>query len=222
MALVGCAGPRVELPAAHYPRPQGPADARSAGVLVYTPPPAPDPKAGPLTLPHALPGSAAPPLATPKFDKDVPQAEREAAVQKAFPALTPVAHAEPPAGEPLTLADLRQMAAAHSPVLRRAAAEADASCGQVIQAGLYPNPTVGYQTDQVQPGLKIPEGSSRQAGQQGGFVNQLIKTSRELKLALGGEFSYVGNRGRARALKPAWPRRTPSTSRCWWRGRRSR
>ena len=183
VALAGCAGPR--LPAAHYPPPSGPPDTRAVGVLTDPPPrPPPDPKAGPLALPPSLPGAAAPPLVPPKFDKDTPQAEREAAVRKAFPALTPVGAAEPPAGAPLTLADLRQLAAAHSPVLRRAAAEADAAHGQVIQAGLHPNPTVGYQADAVQPWLRVPEGSTASgAGQQGGYVNQLIKTAGKLKLA---------------------------------------
>ena len=182
-ALAGCAGPR--LPAAHYPPRQGPPDAHAAGVLTYTPPrPTPDPKAGPFDLPQSLPGAAAPPIAPPKFDKDAPQTEREAAVRKLYPALSPVGHLDAPAGEPLTLADLRQMAATYSPVLRRAAAEADAAYGQVIQAGLHPNPTVGYQADAVQPALRVPEGvAGSGGGQQGGFVNQLIKTAGKLKLA---------------------------------------
>ncbi|MFO0797104.1 MAG: TolC family protein [Gemmataceae bacterium] len=181
--LAGCAGPR--LPTAHYPHSQGPPDAHAAGVLTYAPRPAPpgDPKAGPFDLPPGLPG-AGPPIAPPTFGKDTPQAEREAAVRKLYPALTPVGHLDAPPGEPLSLADLRAMAAAHSPVLRRAAAEADAAYGQVIQAGLYPNPTVGYQADQIQPALRIPEGvKGNGAGQQGGYVNQLIKTAGKLKLA---------------------------------------
>jgi cobalt-zinc-cadmium efflux system outer membrane protein len=69
-------------------------------------------------------------------------------------------------------------------VLRRAAAEAEAAYGQVVQAGLYPNPTAGYQVDQWQPWLRsLPFPTSSGAGQQGGFVNQLIKTAGKLRLA---------------------------------------
>jgi cobalt-zinc-cadmium efflux system outer membrane protein len=54
-------------------------------------------------------------------------------------------------------------------------AEAEAAYGQVVQAGLHPNPTVGYQVDQWQPRLNN--------GQQGAFVNQIIKTAEKLPLA---------------------------------------
>ena len=54
----------------------------------------------------------------------------------------------------------------------------------MIQAGLYPNPTLGYQVDQWQPNLPVPPGSSISGkGQQGGFINQLIKTAGKLKYA---------------------------------------
>ncbi len=189
VAFAGCAGPHTRLPAGHYPPPQGSPDAATAGVLAHAPPrPAPPPldvKGKPFELPPQLPGGGAPILVPPPFNKDTPQTEREAAVRKAYPALTPVAKWDGPAGgAPLTLADLRQLAAANSPVLRRAAAEADAVYGQVIQAGLHPNPTVGYQADQIQPSLRVPAASNGSgAGQQGGFVNALIKTAGKLKLA---------------------------------------
>jgi cobalt-zinc-cadmium efflux system outer membrane protein len=53
------------------------------------------------------------------------------------------------------------------------------SYGQVIQAGLHPNPTIGYEADQWQPG----PGSKHNAGQQGAFVSQLIKFPGKLSLA---------------------------------------
>ncbi len=192
VALAGCTGTKVHLPVGSYPAPLGPPDAQAAGVMAVlptTPPAAPPPAGGkgrPFELPDKLPGASAPPLAQPRFDKDTPQADRDAAVRKAYPELTTVAGKEPgPAdARPVSLADLRQLAAANSPVLRRASAEADATYGQVIQAGLYPNPTVGYQGDQIQPALRLPEGSTASgSGQQGGFVNQLIKTAGKLRLA---------------------------------------
>jgi cobalt-zinc-cadmium efflux system outer membrane protein len=84
----------------------------------------------------------------------------------------------------MSLADLTQLARANNPTVKQAQANADAAYGQVIQAGLHPNPTVGYQADQVQPGLRIPPGATFSgAGQQGGFINQLIKTAGKLTLA---------------------------------------
>jgi len=151
------------------------------------PPPAPpaDPtKKPPFELPPTLPGANATPVVPPKFDKDTPAEERNRKVKEAYPDLTPVAATAPPGGQPVSLADLTQLARANSPAIRKTLADAEASYGQVIQAGLHPNPTVGYQADQVQPSLRIPPGATFSgAGQQGGYVNQLIKTAGKLTLA---------------------------------------
>ena len=45
----------------------------------------------------------------------------------------------------------------------------------MIQAGLHPNPTVGYQGDQIN--------AANTAGQQGAYVEQTIKTGGKLQLA---------------------------------------
>jgi cobalt-zinc-cadmium efflux system outer membrane protein len=101
-------------------------------------------------------------------------------VQAAYPSLTPIgASLAEGSGSPMSLADLQQLALTNSPVLRQAEASADAAYGLAIQAGLHPNPTAGYQVDQWQPGPK-PEHNS---GQQGFFINQLIKTAGKLSLA---------------------------------------
>lgn len=189
VGCAGCAGPRVVLPAGYLPPPSAVPDFQSAAVL--TPPPGGPTAPGGrprLELHGTLPGAAAPPIAPPKFAPNTPAAEKEKAIRAAFPQLTPVGATGvvPPAadGRALSLTDLQQMAAANSPVLQRAAADAQAAYGPVIQAGLHPNPTVGYQVDQWQPRLRIPEGSTASgAGQQGGFVNQLIKTGGKLTLA---------------------------------------
>lgn len=207
VALTGCMGRGVTLPAGHRPPVVGPADLRTAGVLDALPrgltPATPDPAAPkqapkpdkqpdqppgkqPFELPAGLPGASAPPIVPPQFAKDTPQAEREKAVRAVYPQVTPAAATElaPPDAPPLALADLQQIAAENSPVVRRAVADVEAAYGQVVQAGLYPNPTAGYQVDQWQPSLRIPPGSTGSgAGQQGGFINQLIKTAGKLGLA---------------------------------------
>ncbi|HZQ92513.1 MAG TPA: TolC family protein [Terriglobales bacterium] len=82
----------------------------------------------------------------------------------------------PPQGPALSLAALEEMAAANNPTLKQAAAEVRAAEGRKQQAGLYPNPTVGY------TGEEIAGGPSR-AGQQGFFVQQEIVLGGKLGLS---------------------------------------
>jgi cobalt-zinc-cadmium efflux system outer membrane protein len=157
-----------------------PLDVNASQVADQTPPPAPRPPTdlgtGPakLQLPPDLPGTEAPPLQLPP---DRPG--REQALNKLFPPLPSVGPdvtpAPGPEGQPLTLADLQRMAVSTNPLIRQAAADVEAARGAALQAGLYPNPTVGYEGDQV--------GSAGSAGQQGAFVDQVIKTGGKLKLA---------------------------------------
>src|SRR5207253_2727539 len=116
---------------------------------------------GKLQLPPDLPGTEAPPLQLPS---DRPG--REQALTKLFPPLPSVGPdltpAPGPDGQPLTLADLQRMAVSTNPLIRQASADVEAARGGALQAGLYPNPTVGYEGDQV--------GSAGTAGQQGAFV----------------------------------------------------
>jgi cobalt-zinc-cadmium efflux system outer membrane protein len=190
----GCAGRPVCLPPGHLPPAAAPADANTAGVLVGpTAPPEPlppksadPPGKSPFELPRGLPGTATADFTPPRFAANAPASERERAVVAAYPKVTPVTPAglTVPDAAPLSLADLHAMAAESSPVLRRAKAAAEAAFGGVIQAGLHPNPTVGYQGDQIQPGLRLPPGEPGSgAGQQGGFVSQVIKTAGKLTLA---------------------------------------
>jgi cobalt-zinc-cadmium efflux system outer membrane protein len=145
------------------------------------PPTPPDGKAPPFELPLGLPGAEAPQVRVPRFTKDTPAAERLKAVREAYPELVPAGGLEKPPGEPVTLADLQQFARAGSPVLRRAEADVGVAYGQMVQAGLPPNPTAGYEVDQWQPGNK-PRPLNN-AGQQGGYVNQLLKWPAKLGLA---------------------------------------
>ena len=70
-------------------------------------------------------------------------------------------------GPVLSLGDLEQMGLANNPTLRQADAEVRATEARQRQAGLYPNPTVGYQGEQIR-------GGSFRGGEQGAFVEQDI------------------------------------------------
>ena len=129
-----------------------------------------------LELPPDLPGATAPPIRLPRFDPQNP-AERDRAIAQLFPDLPPLG-AEPQstaAMRPLTLADLEQIARDHSPLIRQAMANIRAAQGIAVQVGLYPNPTAGYESDNV--------GTANTAGFQGAFFEQAIKTAGKLQLA---------------------------------------
>src|SRR5262245_18815176 len=198
LILAGCAGQQVCLPAGYLPEAARLADAQTAIILTAPSEPAdgtlprprpvtesgisgkpPEPDKRPFELPPGFPGADASPVRPLRFKPDTPAAEREKAIREAYPALPPVPGRKAPTGQPLTLADLQRIAADCSPVVRRARADADAAYGTVIQAGLYPNPTIGYEADQVQPGNK----PTNNAGQQGAFINQLLKFPGKLSLA---------------------------------------
>jgi cobalt-zinc-cadmium efflux system outer membrane protein len=76
---------------------------------------------------------------------------------------------------PLTLQDFITMADRNNPTLRQAAAIVRRSEAEARQASLYPNPTVGYEGDQIR-------GGSYGGGEQGGFVAQTIVLGGKLGL----------------------------------------
>jgi cobalt-zinc-cadmium efflux system outer membrane protein len=80
-----------------------------------------------------------------------------------------------PASTGLTLAELERIALDCNPTLVQAAMNIRAVEGAGVQAGLYPNPTVGYKADEV--------GNERHAGFQGGFIRQEFVTANKLGLA---------------------------------------
>src|SRR5579871_1638306 len=65
-----------------------------------------------------------------------------------------VSSAESPQGNPagIRLEDLERMALAGNPTLAQVQANVRVAAGQTRQAGLYPNPTVGYYGDEVRGG----------------------------------------------------------------------
>jgi cobalt-zinc-cadmium efflux system outer membrane protein len=78
--------------------------------------------------------------------------------------------------EPLDLAQLLALAAANHPDLAVAQARSEAARGRLIQAGLYPNPTLVWEADEM--GFRHDGG-----GTQGPVVNQTIITGHKLRYA---------------------------------------
>src|SRR5260370_4015252 len=68
------------------------------------------------------------------------------------------------------------MALGSNPAIAQVQANVRVSAGLARQAGLYPNPTLGYYADEVRGGY--PGG-----GKQGGFISQTIVTGGKLRAA---------------------------------------
>lgn len=81
----------------------------------------------------------------------------------------------------LSLSDLEQMALQNNPTLPASSAAVSAARGRQVQSGLYPNPSLGYFSDDV--------GVNDTAGKQGGYVMQEFVTGGKLRLnrAIGGQ-----------------------------------
>ncbi len=76
----------------------------------------------------------------------------------------------------LRLEDLEQMALANNPTMAQAQANLQVAAGLVRQAGLYPNPTVGYYGDEIRGGYIG-------GGKQGAFASQTIVLGGKLRAA---------------------------------------
>jgi outer membrane protein, heavy metal efflux system len=74
----------------------------------------------------------------------------------------------------LTIAELEQTAMENNPTLAQAARRVEAFQGEQVQVGLYPNPVIGYQAEEI--------GDSGSAGQHGMFFSQEIVTANKLGL----------------------------------------
>jgi outer membrane protein, heavy metal efflux system len=75
----------------------------------------------------------------------------------------------------MSLDDFEQLALANNPTLPQANAIVRRSAGQARQAGLFPNPTVGYVGEEIR-------GGSYGGGEQGAFVQQTIPLGGKLGL----------------------------------------
>ncbi|HKF40075.1 MAG TPA: TolC family protein [Candidatus Acidoferrum sp.] len=92
-------------------------------------------------------------------------------VQALFPRM---GRAQEQAHEKLfTLDDAQNLAAESNPTLRQAKAEIRAAKARIQQAGLYPNPSIGYTGDEIR-------GGSIDGGKQGFFLEQTIVTGGKL------------------------------------------
>src|SRR5437588_1639726 len=75
----------------------------------------------------------------------------------------------------ITLEELQQMALQNNPTFKQSAANIEAAEGRKKQSGLYPDPTIGYQGEQIR-------GGSFHGGEQGFFVQQDIVLGGKLGL----------------------------------------
>ncbi|MBI2824392.1 MAG: TolC family protein [Planctomycetia bacterium] len=136
-------------------------------------PPGTPPKTLPerLEIPPELPGANVPLLVLP------PEQDRKLAViDILFPDLPVIPKlAAPPAEQRLSLVALEQLAIDNSPVIAQVRADITVAMGQAIQAGVYPNPVLGYEADTV--------GSAGTRNYQGVFGTQVIKTAGKVGLA---------------------------------------
>jgi cobalt-zinc-cadmium efflux system outer membrane protein len=82
-----------------------------------------------------------------------------------------------PSGPEYRLADMQARALQQNPTLSESQAKVRSAQGRKLQAGLWPNPTVGYLGDEIAGGTGI------NGGRQGGFVEQTIVLGRKLYLA---------------------------------------
>ena len=76
----------------------------------------------------------------------------------------------------MRLQNLEQLALANNPTIAQVQANIRVSAGRARQAGLYPNPTVGYYGDEIRGGYSG-------GGKQGGFISQTIVTGGKLRAA---------------------------------------
>ncbi len=79
------------------------------------------------------------------------------------------------AGGPLTLEELERLALDHNPEMFASEAQIRAAEGLRRQVGLYPNPVLGYTTEEN------PLESDRDGGKRGGFVEQTIVLGGKLR-----------------------------------------
>jgi len=128
-----------------------------------------------LQIPPDLPGAEVPPITG--LEEDRKKREKQIrALAPPLPSLGEELRPFPgPNGQPLTLPELQQIALARNPRIQQARADVEAARGAAIQAGLYPNPIVGFQGDSI--------GEVGTKGQPGGFFEQIIKTAGKLRLA---------------------------------------
>ena len=89
----------------------------------------------------------------------------------------PVAAQGQPEQAPISLPQLEQLALEHNPTIAQAESAIDAAKARARQAGMLPNPTIGYSADEVSGGPII------RGGEHGVFVEQTIPLGGKLRLS---------------------------------------
>lgn len=128
-----------------------------------------------LRIPNVLPGSDVSPMLIPAPDPTQSPEDRRNRIAELFPGLNVVEPTALTEAGVMSLHQLQQLAVQNSPVLRQAAADVERARGLSIQAGLKPNPVIGYQGDTI--------GTSASAGYNGVSFSQEIVTADKLELA---------------------------------------
>lgn len=128
-------------------------------------------------IPEELPGADAAPVVLPPMDATQTADQRRSVAESLFPDVVTASDSTADIHESalLTLTMLQQTAVENSPVIRQAASNVERARGMAVQAGLYPNPTIGYEGDSL--------GTARTAGYNGIFFTQEFITAGKLTIA---------------------------------------
>ena len=116
----------------------------------------------------------APPLHIP-LQESVPPAQRNELIDELFPNRPLPPKLAPQAIGLTTLKQIEDLALANNPEMVQVSADVTSAMGNAIQAGVHPNPTIGYEADTV--------GSAGTRNYQGVYGTQTIKTAGKLGLA---------------------------------------
>jgi len=132
----------------------------------------------PVLQPPTSPGVGQPPGTDAPTSKKPPRVKKRqpgSAQEAPLPEAVPAPERTPGHAEGITIEQVEGIAMSNNPSLGRAAARVNAARGRWVQAGLYPNPSVGYVGTEI--------GNEGGAGQQGGMVAQQIVTGGKLRLS---------------------------------------
>lgn len=132
-----------------------------------------------LQIPKELPGAEAPQIKLPPRDaNDVEGHSQYQYIEKIFGDLPSVTQGRVKTHgqrRSYKLDELQAIALSANPLMSQADSQVIMLRGTALQAGLHPNPTIGYEGDTV--------GSGGTPNYQGGYINTTIKTAGKLKLA---------------------------------------
>ena len=102
----------------------------------------------------------------PKCGMTLVLASTQGGMTRAIPGAMPGMTGDP-AGPVMSLGEIEKMALANNPTIAQVDANLRAAASLARQAGLYPNPTVGYYGDEIRGGYT-------RGGKQGGFISQTV------------------------------------------------